>query len=246
MFTFPSYLAWPIAATNELWGHICCSYFSPATFQRVIKIKNAHSFPKLKRANRKTEVLVLAKSVTAAFLPKSFNLPIELLQERLQRKKCMLKSIMSRSFLYPYSFPSPLNVSINKINSVQKKAFPFHKNVRHVLWLLSKQWLIISTWKRFALAPQAKAQHVSVSTSPKTMRVHHTVITRQWVCHSLLINMNKEGWIKVLGLNLPQFLTWERENSPASHSSYQNLPRQRVFGLLCVSLFLSRLDECSM
>lgn len=135
--------------------------------------------------------------------------------------------------------------SQNKINSV-KKRFRRAKNVRHVLWLLSKQWLIISTWKRFALVQQAKAQHVSVSTNLKTMKVHHTVITRQWVCQSLLINMNKEGWIKVFGLNLPWFLTWEREHGPASYSSYQNLLRDRVFKLLCVSLFLSWLDECDM
>lgn len=152
-----------------------------------------------------------------------------------------------------WSRPCPLAflrppVSQNKINSQAKH---FHcakkkKKVRHVLWLLSKQWLIISTWKRFALVLRAEAQHASVSTNLKTMEVHHTVITKQWLCQSLLINMNKEGWIKVLGLNLPRFLTREWENSPASYSSYQTLPRERVFKLLCVSLSLSWLDECGM
>lgn len=52
---------------------------------------------------------------------------------------------------------------------------------------------------------------------------------RQCICQSLLINMNKEGRIKVFGLNLPRFLTWEGENGPASYSSYQNLLRERVF-----------------
>lgn len=107
--------------------------------------------------------------------------------------------------------------SLPKLN----KHCSLYKNVRHVLWLLSKQWLIISTWERFALVQQAKAQHVTVSTNLKTMEVHHTVISPQWVCHSRLINMNKEGWIKVFGLNLPHFLTWDGENGPASHSSYQ-------------------------
>lgn len=56
---------------------------------------------------------------------------------------------------------------------------------------------------------RAEAQHASVSTNLKTMEVHHTVITKQWLCQSLLRNMKKEGWIKVLGLNLPRFLTRE-------------------------------------
>lgn len=138
------------------------------------------------------------------------------------------------------------NILTAKIKQTPGEAFSSYKNVRHVLWLLSKQRLIISTWERFALVQQAKAQHVSVSTNLKTMKVHHTVITQQWVCQSVLINMNKEGWIKVFGLNLPRFLTWERENGPASYSSYQNLLRERVFKLLCVSLSLSWLDECGM
>lgn len=149
------------------------------------------------------------------------------------------------TFLFSFSPLEKNSCSQNKIQSGQK-TFSLYKNVRHVLWLLSKQWLIISTWKRFALVQQAKAQHVSVSTNVKTMKVRHTVITTQWVCQSLLINMNKEGWIKVFGLNLPRFLTWERENGLAAHSSYQNLQRERVFKLLCVSLSLSWLDESGM
>lgn len=88
----------------------------------LLRLKNVHSFSKLKHANRKTEVLALAKSVTAAFLPKSINLPIELLlQERLQRKQVHAEVHHEHVLSVFLQVPLALNLSINKINSVQKK-----------------------------------------------------------------------------------------------------------------------------
>lgn len=125
-----------------------------------------------------------------------------------------------------------------KINWTLGETLSLYNICRHVLWLLSKQWLIISTWKRFALVQQAKAQHVSVSTNLKTMKVHHTVITQQWICQSPLIHMNEGGRIKVFGLNLPGFFDVSARKTAQHYIQPIKISRGREFLSFCVSVFL--------
>lgn len=82
--------------------------------------------------------------------------------------------------------------------------------------LLSKQWLIISTWKRFCISAasqstaclslyQSKDNEGSPHCNYPTMNLSVTSHAYEW---------ERGGGIKVFGLNLPGFLTWERENGP--------------------------------